>query len=164
MWREGSHFLFQRAPSVKEHLWNWSSTCSSSTGGCQWQHRWAQIGLTDGPEARVCYYGTFYNKMHLKNEAFPFGKYSLLINNLLLTLLCSSKTLCSVLTHFLFLPVYLSPCLFNIAASLQLSTKLLIAPKQWLFKKNEQGWRTHSAVPRSAAMTVAYWLWSASRL
>lgn len=67
----------------------------------------------------VCYYGgTFYYNMHLKNEAFPTVKYSLLINNLLLTLLCSSITLCSVLNRFLFIPVYLSPCLFSVPATL----------------------------------------------
>lgn len=168
MWRKGSHFLLQRAPSVKEHLWNWSSTYSSSTGACQWQHRWAaaQIGLTDGPEVCVCvwmcvcvyYGGTSYNNIHMKNEGFPTVKYSLLINNLLLTLLCSSITLCSVLTHFLFIPVYLSPCLSG-RHYLQPSTKLLIACKQWFHSKIMNRADT---IPRSAAMTLMYWLWSAS--
>lgn len=66
----------------------------------------------------VCYYvGIFYNNMHLKNEAFPPVRDSLLIDNLLLTPLCSSITLCSVLTHILFIPVYLSPCLLNVPAT-----------------------------------------------
>lgn len=86
----------------------------------------------------------------------------LVISDSLLAMLRESVALCSVLTHFLSIPRYLSSCLINF---LQRSTELLGACKRGFYLLNEMGPnRLHlqhiheprSSVPGSVAMTLTY--------